>query len=151
MKIPFTILAVLLAVALTGCDTFDRRARQKAEVFQALSPEQQEKLRRGEIGLGDSPDMVYIALGEPTDRRETATAAGHEMVWIYNSYYTDYEGQFHSGYRRHVVFDPKSRRYFVYHQPVFTDVYSEREEENIRVKFRDGRVAEIEQPLRQRS
>lgn len=151
MKIIFPLLAVLLGVALTGCDTFDRRARQKAAVFEALAPEQREKLRRGEIELGNTPDMVYIALGAPNERREKATPNGQEMTWVYNTYFQQYEGEFHAGYRRYVVFDPRSRRYIIYHEPVYTDVYSEHEEENIRIKFRDNRVIEIEQPKRSAS
>lgn len=139
---------MLLVVVLAGCDTFDRRAQQKSATFESLAPEQREKLKRGVIEIGNTPDMVYIALGRPDEQRESATAAGRETVWIYNSYHQEYEGRLHSGYRRILVYDPNHRRYLVYHEPIFTDVYSEHEEEKIRIKFQNDRVTEIEQPLR---
>lgn len=148
MKLISPFLALLLGVALAGCDTFDRRAQQKAATFESLAPEEREKLRQGVIEIGNTPDMVYIALGNPDERRESATPDGREMVWVYNSYHQEYEGQFYSGYRRILVYDPRTRRYFVYHDPVYTDVYSEHEEEKIRIKFQNDRVVEIEQPAR---
>lgn len=148
MRFSLSLLAVLLGVTLVGCDTFERRASQKAATFEALAPDQREKLRQGVIELGNTPDMVYIALGRPNETREKATPAGRETVWFYNSYYQEYEGQLNAGYRRFVVYDPGLRRYLVYYEPVYTDVYSEHEEEKIRVKFRDDRVVEIEQPAR---
>lgn len=151
MKFSLSLIAVLAALTLAGCSTFESRARERAATFESLSPEEREKLRRGVIEIGNNSDMVYIALGKPDQTRESATPEGQQSVWIYNRYYTEYEGQYHAGYRRIVVFEPRTRRYYVYHQPVFTDVYSEHEEEQIRVKFEDGRVAEIEQPMRRAS
>lgn len=143
----FSLLLVSLAAMLwSGCDTFDRRAQEKAATFERLSPEERAKLKRGEIEIGNSPEMVYIALGRPDQKRESATAKGHEMVWTYNTYSREYEGNVRTGYRRYVVWDPQLRRYIVFHEPVYADVYSEHSEENIRVKFVDGKVVEIEQP-----
>lgn len=146
MKRSALLLVSLFAILVSGCDTFDRRAQEKASTFERLSPEERAKLKRGEIEIGNSPEMVYIALGKPDQKRETATAKGHEMVWSYNTYHNEYEGSVPAGYRRYVVWDPGLRRYVVFHQPVYTDVYSEHREENIRVKFIDGKVVEIEQP-----
>jgi hypothetical protein len=150
MKRSFLVPLLLLSVAFAGCDTFDRRAQEKASTFEALAPEEREKLRRGVIEIGNTTDMVYIALGRPDETRETATEAGRETVWIYNTYYQEYEGNIRTGYRRHLVFDPARKRYFVYYEPAYTDVYSHREEEHIRVVFRDDKVAMIEQPARDR-
>ncbi|HYP18390.1 MAG TPA: hypothetical protein VEQ65_14355 [Opitutus sp.] len=142
LLLPLSLAAALLA----GCDTFDRRSQEKATTFESLSPEEREKLKRGMIEIGNTPDMVYIALGRPDEKRDTATAAGRDTVWIYNTYHREYEGAFHAGYRRHLVYDPVRRRYIVFHEPVYTDVYSDREEEHIRITFRDDRVVQIEQP-----
>lgn len=146
MKRLTLLLAFLATLLLFGCDTFNRRAQEKASTFERLSPEEREKLKRGEIAVGNSPDMVYIALGRPDAKRESSTAQGHEMVWTYNTYHREFEGNVHTGYRRFVVWNPQIKRYVVFYQPVYADVYSEHEEENIRVKFVDGKVTEIEQP-----
>jgi hypothetical protein len=146
MKRLLFFVTFLAAVLLAGCDTFARRSKEKAATFETLSPEQREKLKRGVIELGNSQDMVYIALGRPDETRETDTPAGHETVWIYNSYHREYEGNFQTGYRRILVYDAARRRYFVYYDPIYTDVYSEHEDEHIRIVFREGRVVQIEQP-----
>jgi len=140
------LLVSFAALLLSGCDTFNRRAQEKAPTFERLSPDERAKLKRGEIEIGNSPDMVYIALGRPDAKREFTTARGHEMVWTYNTYHREYEGDVHAGYRRYVVWDARIRRYVVFYEPVYAEVYSEHHEENIRVKFIDGKVAEIEQP-----
>lgn len=145
----FRLLPVALAVLLlAGCNTFERRARQNPSLFAALSPEQRAKLQHGVIEIGNTPDMVYLALGAPDEKRETTTAAGREELWIYNSYHTEFEGNVRTGVIRHVVFNPARKTYVVYHEPVYTDVYSQHTEEHIRIIFRDGKVAVIEQPKR---
>lgn len=150
MKKPFLVPLLLLALTLAGCDTFNRRSQEKAATFETLSPEEREKLRRGVIEVGNTPDMVYIALGRPDETRETTTEAGRETIWTYNTYYQEYEGNIRTGYRRHLVYDPVRKRYFVYYQPTYTDVYSHHEEEHIRIVFRNDKVAVIEQPARGR-
>lgn len=141
-------LAALLVLALSACDTFERRSQEKAAVFAALTPEQRDKLAHGSIEIGHTPDMVYIALGTPDEKRETTTAQGRETTWTYYSYHRDYEGQARTGYHRILVFDPATKRYTVFLDPIYTDVYSDRFEEFITVLFRDDRVVQIEQPKR---
>ena len=146
MKNPFLFLALALTLILAGCDTFDRRSQEKASTFESLAPEEREKLRRGVIEIGNTPDMVYIALGRPDEVRDTATEDSRETVWIYNTYHQEYEGNIRTGYRRIVVFDPETKRYTVFYDPIYTDVYSHHVEEKIRVIFRNGGVVMVEQP-----
>ena len=148
MRIPLLFSLAALTLAFAGCDTFDKRSQEKASTFAALAPEEREKLRRGVIEIGNTPDMVYIALGRPDETRETATPEGRESTWIYNTYHQEYEGNIRTGYRRILLFDPVRKRYTVFYDPVYTDVFSHHEEENIRIVFRDDRVVMIEQPKR---
>jgi hypothetical protein len=146
MKTSFLIVLALLLLPLSGCNTFERRAQEKAATFDALDPEARAKLKHGVIEIGNTPDMVYIALGQPDQKRVTSNNRGQEETWIYNSYHEDFAGTVHSGYRRVLVYDHRTRRYYVYFQPVYTDVYREHTEENIRIVFKNGQVASIEQP-----
>lgn len=146
MKSALLFSLSLLTLALVGCDTFDKRSQEKASTFASLAPEEREKLRRGVIEVGNTPDMVYIALGRPDEKRDTTNAQGKETVWIYNTYHQEYEGNIHSGYRRILVFDPVRRRYTVFFEPVYADVYSEHTEEHIRITFVNDKVTSIEQP-----
>jgi hypothetical protein len=95
--------------------------------------------------IGYSEDMVYLALGKPDEKRERVTENGRTQTWIYNTYYTRYDGREHVGYHRRVYYDPLLRSYRVHYRPVFTDVYRDEKEERIRIVFTDGRATVIEQ------
>jgi hypothetical protein len=137
--------ALVLTVVLAGCSTIDSRIQEKSDVFAKLDPVTQSKLKQGIIDLGFTPDMVYIALGKPDEVRERTARGSHETVWRYNTYYERYEGTIHAGYRRFVYWDPYLRAYRVYYEPVYAPVYSEQKDTYIRVTFKDGKVAAIEQ------
>jgi hypothetical protein len=134
-----------LLLALAGCSTIDTRIREKQDAFNRLDPQAQSKIRQGVVEVGYTEDMVYIALGRPDAQRQKTTLKGDETTWIYKTYYEQYEGVAQVGYRRVVFFDPGTRAYNVYYEPVSEPVYSEAEENNILVTFVNGRVTVIEQ------
>ena len=79
----YAVLAV--AWALAGCTSPSRRIERHPEVFNALSPAQQDLVRRGEIALGFTPDMVRLAWGEPSRIARRTSAAGDQVVWSYRA------------------------------------------------------------------
>src|ERR1700712_4717649 len=136
----------LTAVALlSGCDTFSNRAEQKATVFNSLDANTQDRLHKGMIAVGDTKDMVYIALGIPDRKKERVTEHGRETTWIYSTYYQDYVGSDLIGYHRYFSPFGGPGRYAVYWQPIGPDLYPERSEENMRVTFVDGKGTVVEQ------
>lgn len=144
----FSTLPVLLLTALlvlAGCQNVESRIKEKPDVFAQLDVATQDKIKQGIIDLGYTQDMVYLALGEPDQKREALSATGQTVTWIYNSYYERYEGTRHAGYHRQVYFDPYLRTYRVHYRPVMVDAYSSEKEERIRVVFKDGKVTVIEQ------
>jgi hypothetical protein len=103
------ITTFLLAASLgfvAGCQSVDDRIKQKPEVFAAVDKATQDKIKQGIIDLGYSEDMVYLALGVPDQKRESITAAGRSVVWVYNTYYQRYDGTAFVGYERRVYYDP---------------------------------------------
>jgi len=130
---------------LAGCQTVDSRIREKPDVFASVDKATQDKIKQGIIDLGYTEDMVYLALGAPDRKRESISATGTNVTWIYNTYYTRSEGTQMMGYRRRVYFDPVVKTYRVYYHPVYSEVYREEKEERIRIVFRDGKVTVIEQ------
>ena len=145
---PTTLLISVLAVttlALTGCNTFESRAHEKAQVYQSLPPATQERLHRGQISIGDSQDMVYIALGYPDEVREVTTPQGVQTVWIYRTYWQQYEGTAWVGWHRMIVPMRNGRGYYIIHEPVSTDIYRTHVDEVIRVTFDRGVVTSVEQ------
>ncbi len=140
-----SFISLLLALTvLTGCNTFERRAQKKADVFATLSPETKARLQNKIITVGDSPDMVYIALGAPDEKKVTATATGETTAWIYNRYWQEYRGEAYGGFLRRTVRDPKTGATSVYFEPVSRPVYADRQEPVMRVFFTDGKVTTIE-------
>ena len=59
------LIAAAVALLTAGCETSGVSARitEKAAVYNALPPEQQEMIRQGEIEVGFTADMVYLSLG----------------------------------------------------------------------------------------
>jgi hypothetical protein len=135
----------LLLGLLAGCSTFDSRAREKSAVFAALDEPTRARLEAREIHLGDTTDMVYIALGKPSEIQKTTDSTGASDTWIYNTYWQEYQGTRLVGHRRDVIYNPATKTYRVIYTPDYEPVYVGRAEERIRVTFASGRVTAIEQ------
>lgn len=144
--LPLSLLAISLG--LGGCDTFNKRANEKSEVFDTLPAATQKRLERGKINVGDSEDLVYIALGNPDEKRQVSRSDGTESVWIYRSYWEQYEGTAWVGWRRVIVPAAGGRGFAVFHEPVTQDVYRTRVDEVIRVTFKGGVVTTVDQSKR---
>lgn len=80
------LLLASLGALLAGCasSTIESRIAEHAPAFQALAPEAQQAVREGAIAPGFSPEMVYMALGEPSER--TAGPDGSEL-WTYRNFF----------------------------------------------------------------
>ncbi|MBI5382565.1 MAG: hypothetical protein HZA31_11750 [Opitutae bacterium] len=137
--------AILAALLLAGCSTVESRIKEHPAVFAALDAPTQQKIRQQIVELGYTPEMVYLALGAPSEKLQKTTEWGVEDVWIYNRYYRDWVGNVLSHYQRWVMYDPVSKRYIVYVEPVYANVYEDREEEQFRVTYLNGKVAVMEQ------
>ena len=88
MKIRPLFLFVLGAPwFFSACDSsgVTGRIEEKAVVFNQLEPWQQRDIRNGVVNVGNSTDMVYMALGRPT--KIVTTADGAETTWTYSNYY----------------------------------------------------------------
>jgi len=143
-KLILLALGLATAFALSGCNTFQSRAREKAEVYQALPSDTRQRLQHGHISVGDSQDMVYIALGYPDEVRQVTTPQGTQTVWIYRTYWQQYEGSQWVGWHR-IIVPLRSGGFAVMHEPVTTQVYSTHVDEVIRVTFNHGVVSGVEQ------
>ncbi len=147
--IPLLVVAALgVASFLAGCDTFKNRAEEKSATFDSLSTATQKRLERGKINVGDTQDMVYIALGDPDETRQISNADGEQPVWVYKTYWQQYEGTAWVGWHRVIVPAANGRGYVVFHEPVTQDIYRTRVDEVIRVAFNRNKVSSVEQRKR---
>jgi outer membrane protein assembly factor BamE (lipoprotein component of BamABCDE complex) len=149
-RISMTLAAAAVALSLfAGCNTFQSRARERSATFESLTEQEQQRLKRGMINVGDNADMVYIALGNPEERRTVSTADGTSNMWIYRTYWQQYEGSAWVGWHRWIVPAANGRGYVIFHEPVTRDLYSTRVDDVIRVTFdRNGVVQTVEQSHR---
>ncbi len=130
---------------LVGCQSVNDRIKEKPNVLASVDKATQDKIRQGIIDIGYTEDMVYLALGAPDQKREAVTAAGTNVIWIYSTYYQVYDGTAFVGYRRRVYYDPFLKTYRLYYHPAYADTYHDESEDRIRVVFKNGKAAVIEQ------
>lgn len=126
----------------TGCSSPAARIRRDPEFFAQLLPAQQEMIRRGQVAVGFTAEMVRLALGEPDRTRVRTNADGTSEIWSYVTYDTTdgrplYRGWYHRYYRWD---DPM--------YPYYLAVPVRRERDRFRVEFRNGAVVALDQETR---
>lgn len=139
---PFRFAALVLWLGLlAACATPEARIKRNQAVFDALPAAEQALIREGKVGVGFTPDMVLLAVGDPDQRWTRTDAQGRAEIWSY----TTYDGQDGA---------PLYRGYYHRYQggyPFFYDDYSSgsaRAREYFKVTFKDGKVTMVEQDAR---
>ena len=84
-SLPLLGAALGLALLITGCETDGSSARiqEKSAVYATLKPWQKKYVDTGVVAMTFTPDMVYMAIGNPS----TKTPTGDSEVWVYKNYY----------------------------------------------------------------
>lgn len=151
-------LLVAAVLGLAACSTIRTRIDEKSSVYNSLDANTRAQIARGEVGLGYTPDMVYIALGQPDVKRVRHTERGTTETWIYLPYYAygpypwdggwgwggwgwagpggayyrrAYGGWYYGGYSPHLYYTRHAAR-----------------DDSIRVTFENGRVIRMEAPMK---
>ena len=143
MKSRINLLAPLLALALAaGCSTPSARIRKNPDLFAKFPPAAQEKIRKGEVDVGFTAEMVEMALGKPARVYRRKAATGETEVWSY----VDLElvpggGEFLP--TTYYVRGSDGRVYPV-NDMVWADLDRRREFERLRIEFQGGKAIAIE-------
>lgn len=74
-------LGVLLVAGCASSQT--ARIRQSPQVFGSLTPDQQKLIQAGEVKVGFTADMVYLALGNPSKVLKFKSPNFEADAWIY--------------------------------------------------------------------
>ncbi|HEU5081624.1 MAG TPA: hypothetical protein VFT72_20595 [Opitutaceae bacterium] len=136
---PLMLLFAVFGLLFAACSTPESRIKKNPEIFSKLSPEEQQLIKEGKVGIGFTPEMVKLAIGDP-DRVTTRTDAnGVTETWRYVTYESDtgmllYRGYYHRYYRWG---DPMF--------PYYTAFPARRERDFFRVVFHGGKVTAIEE------
>jgi hypothetical protein len=71
------------AIILTGCSTTESRISEHPEIFNRLSPRDQELVKQGQIRVGMTKDAVWLAWGAPDQKAVGAMRGRQTETWIY--------------------------------------------------------------------
>ncbi len=132
--------ASLLAI-LAGCATPESRIKSHPDLFASFPPDIQESVRQGKIARGYTPDMVFIALGDPTSKTMETSAGGDREIWSYMDDYTTTEQQ--TVNTSGMVRDSDGNTHYESRAPVTVSTEKVHEYERVRVEFEQGRVSAI--------
>jgi hypothetical protein len=77
------LLSTAVALVWLGCSTTGARIEQHREAFDSYPEGVQQNLRNGVIEVGYTPEMVLIALGEPSRKVDVATDDATAQVWTW--------------------------------------------------------------------
>lgn len=113
-------------------------------MFNAFTKEQQELVYKGEVRVGFTPEMVYIAKGHPDRKYKRTTQDGESEIWSYvrREYWSEPQ-RVNFTYRVH---DLQGRSRSVTDSET-VNVQQEREYEKFRIEFVDGVVLGLEELL----
>ena len=71
------------ALLLTGCETVENRISEHQDLYNSLSPRDQDLVRNGQIRSGMSMNAVWLAWGSP-EQKTAGEMRGHATeTWIY--------------------------------------------------------------------
>jgi len=152
MKKRLRFLAVLaIMITLTGCMNSqffrERRINSNQEVFNSFSPEIQAKVRAGQVDVGFSEQMVYLAWGKANRIYTRTTSQGTATIWAYTKVRTSAESHWAS---IPVYLTNRNGQSVIRYRTIWVVDRDNKEEYTIaRIEFIDGFVNAVEQ-LKQR-
>jgi hypothetical protein len=132
------LLAAVTLLLATGCAT------RTPTTATRLEPEIKAKVDKGLIEPGFTPEMVFLALGKPTEPAESLADATTNGTWVYRDFQRNERTLVKAGYRRRVVSDPNKKTDTIVNEAIDPKVLSNLPARSLHVTFRDGRVIEIQ-------
>lgn len=128
------LLSAGFCLFLAACASPQKRIEANPERFRSFPPEAREKIRRGEVALGFTPDMVRMAKGDPSAVSVRTTTGGATTVWRYTrpEIHTHVHPVGLTGYGRGVY-------------PGYIETEETRMVETLRVEFEDDEVVAFEE------
>jgi hypothetical protein len=135
-RFPFLVVATLLLTA--GCVT------SKPTSATSLEPKIKAKVEKGIIEPGFTPEMVYLALGKPSEPAQSLADATTNGTWVYHDFRGKEGDIVKAGFRRKVTFDQGKKADVITTERIDPQSLSTLGANSLHVTFRDGRVVEIQ-------
>jgi hypothetical protein len=138
MRHTLTLIIAASLLLVAGCAT------AKPTTSTSMEPAIRAKVDKGVIEPGFTPEMVYLALGKPTEPAESLADATTNGTWVYHNFEAKGRDMIKPGFRRHVVSDPVKKIDVIKTEPIERAALQKLPANSLHVTFRDGRVAEIQ-------
>jgi hypothetical protein len=136
------LACAVASLFLAGCATTPTdRIKKNQELFDSFPPEVQEKIKKDEVVMGFTPDMVLMAKDKPDRKYTRQTAKGENEVWAYIGTYTTADRQ---RVQTRVHAPDVGGVWHYYNDWVWVDVQRQHEFDQFRVEFEDGKVSAFE-------
>jgi hypothetical protein len=108
-----------------------------------LEPQIKAKVDKGIIEPGFTPEMVFLALGKPTEPAESLSDATTNGTWVYRDFQRHDRTAVKPGFRSRVVSDPNKKTDVIVNEAIDSKALQTLPARSLHVTFRDGRVVEI--------
>jgi len=138
-------VGMLSALFLNGCgttqDLIERRIQHESAFFAELPEPTQERLRNGQLEVGDDLNAAWIVYGEPTYIHERVTESSTITVWSYSTVETHPVDQFDQ-----VYYPTAGRRGITHMQSDFLlqRSYLHSRNDYLRIELSEGKVIAID-------
>lgn len=136
-SLPLIVATALLFI--TGCTT-----PRSPTTATRLEPDIKTKVDQGIIEPGFTPEMVFLALGKPTEPAESLADATTNGTWVYRDFQRSDRTTLKPGFRRRVVSDPNKKTDVIVNEAIDPKALPNLPARSLHVTFRDGRVVEIQ-------
>lgn len=142
MKRRFLSVALTIGIAASaflfgGCETMQSRISAHPEIYQSLSPQDQQLVAAGQIRSGMAENAVWLSWGAPEQRMRGEIHGRPSETWVYTTYsdiapYGPYRGGYGYPYGGsgfgygggYVLRNRHGRSFFVYGDPFYDPWYS---------------------------
>jgi hypothetical protein len=132
------LLAAVSLLLIAGCAT------RTPTTATRLEPDIKAKVDKGLIEPGFTPEMVFLALGKPTEPAQSLSDATTNGTWVYRDFQRNDRMLVKAGFRRRVVSDPNKKTDVIVNEAIDPKVLANLPARSLHVTFRDGRVVEIQ-------
>ena len=133
-----TLIVIAGMMLAGGCATRSPTTATK------LEPKIQAQVEKGLIEPGFTPEMVYLALGKPTEPAQSLADATTNGTWVYHDFHRNTGDIVKPGFRRRVVSESGKKNDVIKTEPIDPAVLPTLRANSLHVTFRDGRVVEIQ-------
>lgn len=77
------LVVLFLLLTLAACSGLNSRIKKDQALYDSWPVQTQERLKQGDVRIGDTQEMVRIALGDPDETTVRITEKNKYLVWAY--------------------------------------------------------------------